>query len=273
MSKYYGYIRVSTDTQTEKGGGLDVQRKAIEKYAADKNLTIEKIYEDAGITGAVKDDENDDAISKRPALVEMLSTLEAGDTVIVLSTSRLWRSDSAKVIVRRALIKQKAKVIAIENERFNLYEKNPNYRLMDGIMELMDEWERLTIAMKLSKGRATKAKTGAKPAGNCPYGYDYAPDKKSVVINPAEAKIVKWMYSEAQKGRSLGQIADALNAKQIRTRRDKEWTKASIQLILHNEFYIGTLYHAGQPIKGTQEPIITKVQFGKVKAQLARKKK
>ena len=267
MCKYYGYIRVSTETQVEKGGGLDVQEAAIRKYAADNGLTLEKIYCDAGVSGKNK---------SRPALDELLlETAKEGDVIIVHSTSRLWRDIYAQATVMQAVKDAKASIHSIDEPEFDLYkyEEDPDNFMIVSMMQMLDQWERMTIVRKLARGRAAKAKTGAKPAGNCPYGYDYAQDKKSVVINPAEAKIVKWMYSEAQKGRSLGQIADALNAKQIRTRRDKEWTKASIQLILHNEFYTGTLYHAGQPIKGTQEPIITKVQFGKVKAQLTRKKK
>lgn len=270
---YYGYIRVSTETQAEKGGGLDVQRGEIEKYAAANGIIIEKVYVDAGISGAVKDYEDDDAISKRPALVDMLATITEKDTVIVLNTSRLWRSDTAKVIIRRELMKRKASVISIENPRFDLYAKNPNDRFMDGIMELMDEWERLTIAMKLAKGRASKASKGDKPAGVTAYGYRYTADKKGIVIDETEAETVRYMFCEAQKGSSLGDIAEALNSKGKMTRQGKQWQRGSVAAILHNRFYIGELQHQGQTIQGNHEPIISKVQFGKVAAALERKNK
>jgi len=273
MSAVYAYTRVSTETQAEKGGGLETQRQQIEKYAKDNGLTIAQYFTDAGISGAVKDDEADDAISKRPALIEMLATLNEGDTVIVMNTSRLWRSDTAKVIIRRELLKRHAHVIAVENTRFDLYAKNPNDRFMDGIMELMDEWERLTIAMKLAKGRTSKAKNGDKPAGVCPYGYQYSEDKKSVIINEQEAQLVKFMFTEGQKGRTLGQIADALNDKAILTRNGKTWSRGSIRAILRNPFYTGVLSHQGKPIKGNHEPIISKIQFGKVAAQLEKRHK
>jgi DNA invertase Pin-like site-specific DNA recombinase len=116
---FYAYYRVSTETQAEKGGGLDTQRQNIEKYCADHGITLAGSFTDAGISGAVKDTDDDDAIIKRPALVEMLATLNDGDTVIVMNTSRLWRSDTAKVIIRRELMKHKVHVIAVENERFD----------------------------------------------------------------------------------------------------------------------------------------------------------
>ncbi len=270
---FYGYSRVSTETQSEKGYGLEAQREAIEKYAAAQGLTLESIYTDAGISGNLKDDADDDAINKRAGLIEMLAALQDGDTVIVLNTSRLWRSDMTKAIVRRELIKRGAKVISIEQPRYDLYSKDPNDYLINAIMEALDVYERMSISLKLARGRTVKAKTGAKPAGVAPYGYEYAADKKSIVVNAAEAQIVKFMFTEGQKGRSLGQIADALNGKGILTRRGNTWSRGSVQAILRNEFYTGTLYHAGQPIKGTHEPIISKIQFGKVNAQLVRRHK
>lgn len=270
---FYSYCRVSTETQAEKGGGLETQRQNIEKYCSAHGITIAQEFIDAGISGAVKDTEDDEAISKRPALVEMLSILQEGDTVIVLNTSRLWRSDTAKVIIRRELMKHNARVISVENERFDLYAKNPNDRFMDGIMELMDEWERLTIALKLAKGRTAKARNGDKPAGVAPFGYQYTTDKKHIEIDQAEAVAVKTMFTEGQKGQSLNQIAETLNRHGIKTRRGKEWSAGNVQAILRNRFYIGELQHQGKPIKGNHEPIISKVQFGKVQSQLDQRRR
>lgn len=270
---FYAYYRVSTETQAEKGGGLETQRQNIEKYCTTYGITLTGEYTDAGISGAVKDTEADDAISKRPALVEMLATLREDDTVIVLNTSRLWRSDTAKVIIRRELMKHHIRVIAVENERFDLYATNPNDRFMDGIMELMDEWERLTIALKLAKGRTAKAQNGDKPAGVAPFGYRYTADKKHIEIDLAESPTVKLMFTEGQKGLSLNQIAETLNAKGITTRRGNTWSAGSIQAILRNRFYVGELQHQGKTITGNHPAIISRVQFGKVAAQIDKRKR
>lgn len=268
---YYAYLRVSTETQSEKGGGLETQKQNIESYCAANGITLAGTFTDAGISGAVKDTEDDEAISKRPALVEMLSALKDGDTIIVMNTSRLWRSDTAKVIIRRELMKHQAKVLSIENPRFDLYASNPNDRFMDGIMELMDEWERLTIALKLAKGRTAKARTGWKPAGCMPYGYRYSQDGKQVEADPTEAPNVKRMFSLAQTGKSLGQVADALNKEGIPTRRGNKWSAGSVQAILRNDFYTGTLTHQGKAIPGNHESLVSRITFGKVGKQLERR--
>ena len=81
------------------------------------------------------------------------------------------------------------------------------------------------------------------------------------------------MFSEGQKGKSLHQIADYLNAQGIKTRRGKDWSAGNVQVVLRNRFYVGELLHQGKPIKGNHEPIVSKVQFGKVSAQLDKRRR
>lgn len=268
----YAYMRVSTETQAEKGYGLDAQREEIDKHAAANGLTIADYFTDAGISGAAKDTaDEEEAISKRAGLLELLATIREGDAVIVLNTSRLWRSDNTKVLIRRELMKRQANIISVEQPKYDIYAKDPNDRLIAGIIELLDEWERLSIALKLARGRTVKAKGGDKPAGVCPYGYEYTDDKKAVAVNDSEAQLVKFMFTEGQKGRTLGQIANALNGKDILTRQGKQWSRGSVRAILRNSFYTGELTHQGKPIKGNHDALISKIQFGKVAAQLERR--
>ena len=264
---------VSTETQAEKGFGLEVQEQSIKKYAHDHGLELELIFRDEGISGNLKDTDEDDAINKREALMEMLSMLEAGDIVIVLNTSRLWRSDMTKAIIRRELMKREARIISVEQPKYDLYTKDPNDYLLNAIMEALDVYERMSISLKLARGRTVKAKAGDKPAGVCPFGYRYSSDKKSVEIEPEEAAIVKQMFTEGQKGKSLNQLADFLNEKGYKTRRGCTWSAGNVQVILRNRFYIGELTHQGKPIRGNHEPLVSKVQFGKVQNQIDKRRR
>lgn len=269
---FYAYYRVSTETQAEKGGGLETQRQNVEKYCDTHGIKLAATFTDAGISGAVKATEDDDAIRKRPGLMEMLVTAKDGDTVIVMNTSRLWRTDTAKVFIRRELMKRNIKVTSIEQPSFDLYSPNPADKLFANLMEAMDEWERDTIALKLAKGRTAKAKNGDKPAGICPHGYHYTADKKHVEIDEAEAAAVRLMFSEGQKGKSLSQIA-ATVSESYHTRRGGSWTAGSVQAILRNRFYVGELTHQGKIIAGNHPAIVSKVQFGKVAKQLDSRKR
>ena len=262
---FYGYIRVSTETQAEKGGGLDVQKTAIQKYAADNGLQLEEIFCDAGISGTQE---------SRPELDRLLlETIREGDTIIVHNTSRLWRSIFAQATIMKAVMDAKANIRSIDEPNFDvyLYQKDPENFMITGMMGMLDQWERMTIARKLARGRTAKANKGDKPAGNCPFGYRYTADKKHIEPNPEEARIVKLLFTEGQKGKSLWQIANFLNDQNIKTRRGCTWSAGSVQVILRNNFYTGVLTHQGREIKGNHEPLISKVQFGKVQAQITRR--
>ena len=264
---YYGYIRVSTDTQAEKGGGLDVQRGAIEKYAKDNGIELTRVFCDAGISGTQEN---------RPALDELLlETIREGDVIIVHNTSRLWRSIFAQATVMKAVIQAKANIKSIDEPSFDIYlfQKDPENFMITGMMGMLDQWERMTIARKLARGRASKASKGDKPAGVCPYGYQYSSDKKHIEPNPEEAQIVKKIFSEAQKGLSLDKIAALLNDLGYKTRRGNDWQKGSLHIILKNDFYTGIVTHQGKAITGNHEPLISKVQFGKVQSQINKRKK
>lgn len=271
--KYYGYGRVSTETQAEKGYGLETQDKEIRKYAEDHGFPLARVFVDAGISGNMKDTDDDEALNRREALMELLSCLEDGDAVIVLNTSRLWRSDMTKAIIRRELMKRGARIISIEQPKYDLYTKDPNDYLINAIMEALDVYERMSISLKLARGRTVKAKGGDKPAGVCPMGYRYSDDRKHVEVDEVEATAVRLIFTEGQKGHSLQQIASLLNERGMTTKRGKAWSAGSVQVILRNRFYIGELQHQGKTVAGNHKPLISRVQFGKCQAQLDKRRR
>ena len=71
--------------------------------------------------------------------------------------------------------------------------------------------------------------------------YGYLQDENgNLIINEAEAEIVKWIFESYLSGYSLGRIANELYQKGIKspTGRDK-WNREAIDKLLSNEKYTG----------------------------------
>ncbi|MEF9983759.1 MAG: recombinase family protein, partial [Oscillospiraceae bacterium] len=226
IRKVYGYIRVSTETQADKGYGLETQRIAIEDYCNSNNLELVEIFKDEGITGVLGDKEN---LTDRQGVTHLLAKLDFINTIIVMNTSRLWRDDSARVLIGRQIRKANGNIISVEQPRYSLYSKDPQDFMFNSMMEMLDQYDRMCITQKLAKGRITKAMNGLKPCGVAPFGYRWNKNA-NIEIEPEEAEIILKIYELNGKGKGQVEIANYLNLNYPESKRKNEskncqWTK------------------------------------------------
>ena len=101
-------------------------------------------------------------------MVDLLMKENNIQYIVVLSTNRLWRSDLVKVLLHRELKKNNVDIKVIDRLQYSIYTQSPNEIFAKGMVELLDIYERLEIALKLKRGRLQKAKqlqyTGGKKA-------------------------------------------------------------------------------------------------------------
>ncbi|APH06203.1 recombinase family protein [Bacillus weihaiensis] len=254
-----GYIRVSTQGQARDGYSLKYQEEEIKAYCKEKGLSLIHIFRDEGISGAKL---NKEALEiDRVGLQEMLAHLSSVqiDYVVVLNTSRLWRSDIVKVLIQRELKKYGCDIKSIEQPFYSIHKKDPNDFLVNGLMELLDQYQRLEIALKLTKGRNKKAKEGGYAGGRATFGYTKQKVEKELKIHNGHAEVVKRFFQLKQKYKkwSLSRLAEALNEEGYQTTQRKAFTKVQVKRILDRESFYQGIYTYGQiQANGKHEAII-----------------
>lgn len=269
MEKVIGYVRVSTETQAEKGYGKDVQVSAIIDYCKANNLELVEVFYDLGISGTS---------IERDGLTELVAALSEGNIkrIVVMNTSRLWREDTAKVLIKRELQKLDVHICSIEQKDYDIYSKDPNDFLVNGMMELLDQYDRMTLNSKLAKGRREKAKSGVKACGSAPLGYRWKHEgvkKPIVVIEEDRAECVQFIFKSYLELNTLRKVQKRLKEQGYKTQQGKEFSIMSIKNILTNRFYLGEVKHGEMNFDGNHEPLVNKITFGKVQAQLQKNNK
>lgn len=237
-----GYVRVSTSGQAKDGYSLAYQQDEIRSYCKEQGWTLSELFVDEGISGAKVDEDTLEV--DRIGFQHMLSALstQTYKAVVVLNTSRLWRSDIVKVLVHREFKKYGVDVKSIEQPTYSIYKKDPSDFLINGLMELLDQYQRLEIALKLGRGRHKKAEKGGYAGGRVPFGYTARKGQKAIEVHNKQALIVKRVFEirEVEANFSLSNIAEQLNQEGFTTQQGKGFTKVQVKRILdRKDFYQG----------------------------------
>lgn len=249
-----GYTRVSTQEQAINGLGLEVQRDKIQAYCYSQDWTLINIYEDAGVTGATLD---------RPSFNQMIEDAGSGmfDLIITYKIDRVSRSLKNLLVLVEDTLSPLGIALKSVTESF-IDTSTPEGMAMFQVLGTFSELERKQITRKLSDARAKKSDGGGYAGGCLPYGYDVV--KGKLVINKQEADMVRQIYSQRKESMSLRKIANALNDKQVMTRRGGKWTAESIRYVLSNEIYTGRIAYNGKVMKGDHDPIISRRLYNSV---------
>jgi DNA invertase Pin-like site-specific DNA recombinase len=261
MEKAFGYLRVSTAGQAKDGYSLEEQRVRIIEYCQDQHLELVKTYEDAGISGAKVDE--DGLIVDRPGIQALLGDLKDSGVkfVVVLTTSRLWRSDFAKVLIQRESKRDGVDVRAIACSTYSIFknDQDPSAFLVNGMMELLDQYERLEIALKLRRGRIRKATKGGYAGGGTAVGYKTKRGMKMLKPDAFKADTVRRVLQLrcANPTWSLERIAVQLNLDGHTTARGSKFHRIQVKRILDRKaLYSGTYSYAGIEAAGQHQAIV-----------------
>lgn len=224
--KLVGYLRVSTREQVEHGQGLDIQRKAIQRWARAHGHRVVAWVSDEGVSGAKSADD-------RPGLTDALAMIRDGQAagLVVRDLDRLARS----VTVQEATLATvwsllKGSVFTVHGEVMRDDPDDPMRTAMREMAGVFAGLERRMIVKRLRDGRAAKAAKGGHANGRYPYGWDRTGPVR------AEQTALALMLDMAAQGESTRAIAARFAAEGHPTKRGGAWSPPVVARILarHN---------------------------------------
>jgi DNA invertase Pin-like site-specific DNA recombinase len=212
------YVRVSTGKQGKSGLGIEAQKAAIEAFAATNDLTVVDWHFE------VETGKGADALDRRPILAAALQQArKAKAAVVVAKLDRLSRD----VAFIAGLMAQRVPFIVAELG----LDADP---FMLHLYAALAEKERSLIAARTKAALAAKKAQGVR-LGNprCHESVAGARAAQSANADAFAANVLPIVRQLRESGvTTLAAIADALNARGVRTARGGEWHASTVRNLL-----------------------------------------
>lgn len=231
------YCRVSTD-KADQLNSLEAQKEFFLEYTKRTGDTLVKLYADEGISGT--------KIKNRKEFLRMLEDAEHGlfDMVVVKDISRFARNT---VDLLQSVRKLKSLGIETQFLTANMTSMG-NSEFVLTIFGALAQEESANTSKRVKFGKKMNAEKGRVP--NIVYGYDKTiGDYFNLTINEEEAKVVKQIFQwYIEEGYGGAKIANMLNDRNIKTKRNNHWGQNSVCRILTNEIYTGKIINGKEEV-------------------------
>lgn len=242
------YARFSTDKQS--AASVDDQQRLCEQRASREGWTVVARHADPGMSGSLP-------IASRPGAARVIADALAGriDVLLIEGLDRLSRDQVESEQTIRRLEHRGVRIVGVSDG----YDSTAAGRkLTRGVKSLMNELFLDDLRQKTHRGLAGKVERGHH-AGGKSYGYSTVADGtgRRLVIDPAQAEWVVWIYQRYVDGWSPQKIAHELNARGVPAPRSGTWAVSAIYGnvakglgVLNNPLYAGrVVWNRGQWVK------------------------
>ena len=245
------YARVSSERQ-DVDLSVSAQLRALKDYARANGYSVARQYIDEAESGLVAD---------RPQFREMIEEGSkpnaAFEVILVWKFSRFTRKREHAVAFKSMLRRKGIRVVSITEQA----EDNATGRLLEGIIESVDEFYSENLAQEVVRGMREAASRGFFLGSKAPFGYrrvkvsDGMKERPTLEVDPATAPVVKEIFESSLSGYGLKEICRTLNDRGI-TNRGKRWYKGGLHYLLTNEAYTGTaVWGRTTKVEKAQDPV------------------
>ena len=204
------YCRLSQEDANEgDSNSITNQKDILLRYAKEHRFPNPTFFVDDGYSGTNYD---------RPGFQQMLSEIEAGKVVAVLTKdlSRLGRNSSLTgLYINFTFPKYSVRYIAI-NDHFDTIDPNSTDNDVAGIKNWFKEFFAKDTSRKIRAVQKAKGERGVPLTTNVPFGYRKDPeDRTKWIVDEAAALVVKRIFKLCMEGRGPMQIAKLLQAEKV----------------------------------------------------------
>lgn len=258
------YIRVSTEDQAELSP--DAQKRLLLDYAKKNDIIVSKdfIFSES-VSGR--------HVQKRPEFQRMIATAKQPshpiDVILVWKFSRFARNQEESIVYKSMLKKDRVDVVSVSEPLV----EGPFGSLIERIIEWMDEYYSIRLSGEVLRGMKEKALQHGYQTTPC-LGYDAVGHGKPFVINEAEYAMVSYIM-DLYDNQNMDETAIARRCNDLgyRTKRGNPFERRTVNRILENPFYCGTVIWNGVEFEGAHEVRLSRERFEKRQELIASRKR
>ena len=258
------YIRVSTEDQSELSP--DAQKRLLLDYAKKNEIIVSKDFIFAeSVSGR--------HAQKRPEFQRMIATAKQPshpiDVILVWKFSRFARNQEESIVYKSMLKKDRVDVVSVSEPLI----EGPFGSLIERIIEWMDEYYSIRLSGEVLRGMKEKALQHGYQSTPC-LGYDAVGHGKPFIINEAEYAMVSYIM-DLYDNQNMDETAIARRCNDLgyRTKRGNPFERRTIDRILENPFYCGTVTWNGVEFEGAHEVRLSRERFEKRQELIASRKR
>lgn len=207
----FGYCRVSTDGQVEKGQSLEVQQRQIEGWAMQHDTSIHALHVEAGASAY------DISFRDRPEGGKVWAALRKGDNLVASKLDRMFRS---ALDCLNCVEQFKARGVSLYlldlNGGADPVSGNGISKLFLTIASAFAEFESARIGERI---RATKHQQKGRHeylGGIVPFGFALSPNGRTLIEVPEQQDAIRRIHRLRAKGLSSHKIAADLHERGIK---------------------------------------------------------
>src|SRR5438270_2334800 len=241
------YARVSSREQEREGYSIPAQQKLLREYALRSGLRIIREFVDAETAKT----------AGRKAFGEMLEFIRQNGcrSILVEKTDRLYRNFRDCITLEDL----DTEIHLVKEGQIIAKDSKSHAKLIHGFHVLLARNYSENLREEVKKGMREKAEQGIYP-GNPPMGYRIDPATRSPIPYGEKAALVRRIFSLYATGNySLSELRQT-----IFEETGIKISRAYLEKILKNRFYLGFFTWSGFEYRGQHEPIISAELFAGV---------